>query len=90
MDSESAFRAVMGALHEFQSAVSDRFDRVDAKLVEHDRRFEGVEFQLSSLDRRVGHIETRVEGLETRFGHMEDGMQHIGATVEQLQRHLPT
>ena len=67
MDSESAFRAVIGALHEFQSAVSGRFDRVDAKLVEHDRRFEGMEFHLSSLDRRVGRIETRLEDVERRL-----------------------
>lgn len=74
MDNESAFNAVMGALHEFQRAVSNRFDRVDAKLVEHDHRFEvidgrleGLEFHVSSLDRRVGRIETRLEVVERRL-----------------------
>ncbi len=96
MDSESAFRAVMGALLEFQGAVSNRFDRVDAKLAEHGVRLDGVEFHLGSLDRRVGHIETRMESLETRFGsmeirfgEMESTMEHIGGDVKQLQRRLP-
>lgn len=44
-----------------------RFDRVDAKLVEHDERFERLEFHYGSLDRRVGRIETRLEDVERRL-----------------------
>jgi chromosome segregation ATPase len=103
MDSESAFREVIEILHEFQGAVSSRFDRVDATLAEHDKRFEGVEFHLGSLDRRVGHIETRLENVETRLENVETRVVNvetrvvnvethvvqIGTTVEQLQRRLP-
>lgn len=98
MDSESAFQAVMGALLEFQGAVSNRFDRVDAKLaehdghfveiraklVEHDKRLDGLGFHYGSLDRRVGRIETRVESLETRFGSMEIGFEKMQSTMEHI------
>jgi predicted nuclease with TOPRIM domain len=98
MDSESAFQAIMGALLEFQGAVSNRFDRVDAKLAQHDTSFEviegrlcGLEFHFGSLDRRVGHIETRVENLETRFGNLETrfgSMEIRFGEMESTMQHI--
>jgi predicted nucleic acid-binding Zn-ribbon protein len=80
MDKDPTTRELMDALIDFKDGVADqfagvarraevneRFDRVDAKLVEHDKRFEALEFHYGSLDRRVGRIETRLEDVERRL-----------------------
>lgn len=48
-----------------EEIVNPRFDRIDAKLEEHDAQFEGIFFAFDKLDERVEHLEKNVCEIKT-------------------------
>lgn len=89
MDSESAFRAIIDMLRDFQNFVASRFDRVEAKLAEHDKTFELVGGRLGVIDGRLGVIDGRLEGLEFHYGSLDRRVGRIETRLEDVERRLP-
>ena len=75
--------------------IGRRFDRVEAKLAEHDERFDAVEAKLAEHDERFGeilghfdHLYKRLERLEQEYQAILEGLRRIEGLLvdEKVQR----
>ena len=62
---------LMEVLIDFRDAVAKKFEKIERKLLEHDRHFVDIERKLSEHDRRFDAIDRRFGRLETRIEEIE-------------------
>lgn len=53
-----------------------RFDRIDGKLEQHDRRFDDVESRLNRIERKLNAVVERQDDHSVRIKNLEDKAFH--------------
>ena len=77
MDNEPTTGQILEVLLDFRGAVGMRFDAVDCKLLEHDRRFDEHDGRFDEHDRRFDAVEGRLDGIDRRLGRLETRIENV-------------
>jgi chromosome segregation ATPase len=87
--------AVNERLDRFQAETRERFDRIETRLAEHDRRFDQIdarfhqiETRLAEHDRRFDQIDARFDQIETRLAEHDRRFDGLERGVGGLQVHF--
>ena len=88
---------VLVYLKEFRASVSERFDKIEARLDEIDTRLGKVETRLDKIDTRLGKIDTRLGKVETRidefdasFGKLDARFNAVDVTLAAINSRFDT
>ena len=79
MSNEPTTGQLLDALLDFRDAVFLRFEKIGAKLLEHDRRFDEHDRRFDEHDRRFDRLDMRLDNLDRRMGRLETRVEYLEA-----------
>ncbi len=71
-----------------EHTIVPHLQRIDAKLMEHDRRFDAIEKRLDQHDKRFERIEKRLDEHDRRFDQLEKRLDEHDRHFDQLEKKL--
>ena len=81
---------VLVYLKEFRASVSERFDKIEARLDEIDTRLGKVETRLDKIDTRLGKVETRIDEFDASFGKLDARFNAVDVTLAAINSRFDT
>jgi archaellum component FlaC len=81
---DKRFDDLTALMSEFANDVTARFDRVEVKLEEHDRRFDELDAKFNRLLDTVGGLMKRIDDYETELAARDHKIERLERRVEQI------